>query len=613
MLQKLAVVSVLSRPCGSGIAVCSRRRAAGPYVRLREAREAPVIDGHPSEECWSRGRWVTGFLTGDGRGLAKRQTRICMVYTRTHLYLAAECEEPQMDRIKATEPEMPWRDDSLEIMLDPSRERRGHLQFVVTATGARKAFVHAIAGEMPAWPEPARWDSAAAKGSGGWTVEMAIPWIELGVSRVPGLLRANFARNQQPLPEKSSWTPSTLRAPARCAVRGCRAEGTASGAAAEVQDARLSSDGTLSVRWRLSNPSSSRITFSPAFAVTPSLRIPPVRLREVTLEPRDARVLRSETRVPAHVTRCSLDVTAKTASDREPRLLRSFLVSLPPWRPIPTGRVIAGPEWASIWEASATCKVLPGDPAPKQRGDAVRISAARNDFEPYQIVITPGRDVKSLRVRVSDLRGPGVLSSSDVTVRVAETVPVTIPSSVDVTAGDYPDPLVPFDALSLSAGRSTGVWFTVRVPEDARPGTYRGDVTFEADEAPPVRVPVELRVYDFALPKLSRLRTAYGTWHGRDARSWWHGVPDAEGILRLEELNRNFFEHRVAPFNPFQSQDLIVSKENGKVSIDFSQFDAGASKYLPMFNSFMLPGSFMRGVAGVGAGEEGYEDLKTSF
>ncbi len=144
-----------------------------------------------------------------------------------------------MDRIKATEPEMPWRDDSLEIMLDPSRERRGHLQFVVTATGARKAFVHAIAGEMPAWPEPARWDSAAAKGSGGWTVEMAIPWIELGVVARPGLaLRANFARNQQPLPEKSSWTPRHVAGSSQVVQFGdVVLEGTACGAAAELQDA----------------------------------------------------------------------------------------------------------------------------------------------------------------------------------------------------------------------------------------------------------------------------------------------------------------------------------------------------------------------------------------
>lgn len=618
LLQKLAIVSALVVSCLAPASAGSTSVAVepAPMVICREARETPVIDGRPSEECWSRGDWVAGFLAGEGRGLAKRQTRICLLYTRTHLYLAAECEEPQMDRIKATEPEMPWRDDSLEILLDPSRNRRGYLQFVVTAAGARKAFVHAVAGEMPAWPEPARWESAAAKGSGEWTVEVAIPWTELGVVPRPGLaLRANFARNQQPIPEKSSWTPRHVAGSSQVVQFGdVVLEGPAIAAVAEAQDARMFPDGVLSVRWRLSNPSSSRITLSPAVAVAPSLRIPPVRLREVTLEPGDIRILRSEIRVPANVTRCSLDVSARAGSGREPRLLRSFLVSLPPWRPAPTGRVLAGTEWASIWEASATCKVLPGDSAPKQRGDAVRISAARNDFEPYQIVITPGRDLKSLRVRVGDLRGPGVLSSSDVTVRVAETVPVTIPSSVDVTAGDYPDPLVPFDTLSLSAGRSTGIWFTVRVPEDARPGTYRGDVTFEADDAPSVRVPVELRVYDFALPKLPFLRTAYGTWHGRDALCRWHGVPDDEGILRIEELlNRNFFEHRVAPFNPFQSQDLIVSREDGKVSIDFSQFDAGAEKYLPMFNSFMLPGSFMRGVAGVGAGEEGYERLKTQF
>lgn len=44
------------------------------------------------------------------------------------------------------------------------------------------------------------------------------------------------------------------------------------------------------------------------------------------------------------------------------------------------------------------------------------------------------------------------------------------------------------------------VWVTVRVPADAAPGDYEGTLTVEAENTQPIRMPVKIRVADWALP-----------------------------------------------------------------------------------------------------------------
>src|SRR5262245_15130814 len=62
----------------------------------------------------------------------------------------------------------------------------------------------------------------------------------------------------------------------------------------------------------------------------------------------------------------------------------------------------------------ALTKVHPADPIPADAQHAVKIKAARNEFEPFQIVLrSDGRDFDSVDIDVTDLRGPaGVLAST---------------------------------------------------------------------------------------------------------------------------------------------------------------------------------------------------------
>ena len=59
------------------------------------------------------------------------------------------------------------------------------------------------------------------------------------------------------------------------------------------------------------------------------------------------------------------------------------------------------------WTTDALEKVRPYDQEPKELSRAVNISAARNEFEPFQIVLRmQASDIHGVDVDITDLSGP---------------------------------------------------------------------------------------------------------------------------------------------------------------------------------------------------------------
>ncbi|MCP4589859.1 MAG: hypothetical protein GY842_03885, partial [bacterium] len=74
--------------------------------------------------------------------------------------------------------------------------------------------------------------------------------------------------------------------------------------------------------------------------------------------------------------------------------------------------------------------------------------------------------------------------------------------------GDWPDPLYPVamgGSVDFPADENQPLWFTVHVPRDAVPGVYAASVSIGA-----ATLPVELEVWDFALPQEIHLAGEWG-------------------------------------------------------------------------------------------------------
>ncbi len=145
------------------------------------------------------------------------------------------------------------------------------------------------------------------------------------------------------------------------------------------------------------------------------------------------------------------------------------------------------------------------------RHEPIQISAARHEYEGFQIVLTPiaGRN-RSVEVRAGELRGEqgGTLPPPTVNAEGYVRIFPNQPRQMLV-----PDPLLAGPIPQLVPGENQPVWVTVHVPSDAKAGLYRGTVTIAAGEKH-VAIPLVVRVRDFAIPKRISLRSSF--WMFRD-------------------------------------------------------------------------------------------------
>lgn len=75
-----------------------------------------------------------------------------------------------------------------------------------------------------------------------------------------------------------------------------------------------------------------------------------------------------------------------------------------------------------------------------------------------------------------------------------------------IPAGWYPDPILPINPVHATAGATTAIWLTYYIPEGTTPGTYTGSVVVRG-AAGELTVPVEFKVWDFSIPKVSEFST----------------------------------------------------------------------------------------------------------
>ena len=203
----------------------------------------------------------------------------------------------------------------------------------------------------------------------------------------------------------------------------------------------------------------------------------------------------------------------------------------PPTEPTPvqpgafTYSLAEGTSELPLWTTPATHKLTLADRAPGgERRSGLNLSAARNEFEPVQLVLGPASG--TVRIELAGLEDLGGESRRQLAVAGytdgwAETL-------TPITSGDSLD-------LSLSAG--TALWLTVYVPAEAPAGDHEGTLRLTFGDQAPIDVPVHLYVFDFDLPQEIHFATQLNV-SVADLVPPDGDVDDAKAML---------FEHRMTP------------------------------------------------------------------
>ncbi|MFT5465413.1 MAG: hypothetical protein ACI8UO_000508 [Verrucomicrobiales bacterium] len=174
-----------------------------------------------------------------------------------------------------------------------------------------------------------------------------------------------------------------------------------------------------------------------------------------------------------------------------------------------------------LWAVDSMTRVGRTAPAAAD-SETVRIEAARNETEPFQVIVTSEVEIlRQATVEFSPLRGPGGFEIDGAKifyehyVRVVESSPKS-----PYKPGLHPDPLIPvtpgqsvfkpITELPASGRINQPFWVDIRVPAAAPPGSYSGEFTLTTGNGEEFSLPVELIVWDFTLPSKPSLQSEFG-------------------------------------------------------------------------------------------------------
>lgn len=159
-----------------------------------------------------------------------------------------------------------------------------------------------------------------------------------------------------------------------------------------------------------------------------------------------------------------------------------------------------------IWSSPATVKVARDDIDYENKGPAeITLDVVKNEYESYQLYITPKKDVSSFYLASADLSdGKGhTIAKSNITVYYQKYI-AALNEKIPYRSAWYPDALIPMENADkagenvIRANENGAMWITFYIPKDAEAGIYTADFTLKINKEN-YRIPVTVNVYDYTL------------------------------------------------------------------------------------------------------------------
>ena len=269
--------------------------------------------------------------------------------------------------------------------------------------------------------------------------------------------------------------------------------------------------------------------------------------------------------------------------------------------------LLARPDELAVWTAPSTQKVAVDSPLPSPRTECLQLTAAANETEAVQLLLTPVRPLARVKITADPLRNTAgrQLPAEALSIDRVEYVKITMPTDSSGMIGEWPDPLPPQPAggSDLPAGRNAAFWVRAKIPAGTPAGFYHSRLHITGASLEPIVIPLQLEVYDFALPDRASCRTAFGLGIDRLLR-YYRPVTDDErrGIARqyLQLLADNRISSYGGGFNRLDYRLKLSDdpQQCPRVQFDWTEFDANMTMLFDEFhaNSAVVP------VEGLGSG-----------
>ena len=150
------------------------------------------------------------------------------------------------------------------------------------------------------------------------------------------------------------------------------------------------------------------------------------------------------------------------------------------------------------------------------RGPAVRIDMVQNEWAGAQVVFLGRRDSLRFRFAVEELRHVESDSVFPLESSAVYQVGYVLTENPQLYAVDFngwwPDPLLPAEEMRSEPGECMPVWISLKSEATTEPGIYRGRLGIWREGRRAGSLPLEVRVYDVALPDSTTVRTAFSLY-----------------------------------------------------------------------------------------------------
>lgn len=208
---------------------------------------------------------------------------------------------------------------------------------------------------------------------------------------------------------------------------------------------------------------------------------------------------------------------------------------------------------AEVWSAPDTEKVLQDAEYEGEKGAAaISVTAVKNEYEGAQILMTAESDIGGYTVQTAALSSSDgeTYAADNVEVYNQKYITVTSTTTLNFSAGRYPDALLPFETAveygenTVEEGNNQGIYFSFYIPAEQAAGVYTGSFTLTVDGAA-VSIPVTLKVLDYTLSDEVHSRSSFGV------HRYWNegGIVSAEKDASYEMYAAYYeylLEHRIS-------------------------------------------------------------------
>ncbi|BHH84047.1 DUF4091 domain-containing protein [Desulforhopalus sp. 52FAK] len=236
-----------------------------------------------------------------------------------------------------------------------------------------------------------------------------------------------------------------------------------------------------------------------------------------------------------------------------------------------------------LWTTLPSEKVFKTSAPPTEIGSEVKVYAAKNEFEPLQVVVRP-TESGAVTVGIDDF-------GSGITAEIFQVKYVDIDTATDYLGqtGDNPDPLWPISnggTVSVTTNENTAFWFSLHIAKTTPSGDYTTNVSIGG-----VDIPVMLHVFNFAIPENLHVKSQMNFDYNTMLTKYGVTGTGDDYWMYVDKMKQFFIDHRMTPKSTLWSGGLTTNGAEPFIDYDCATgnwtdndsiwgFEEAASRYL---------------------------------